>query len=690
MKLLAFGIFALYANILFSQNTIDPSTVTIIRDSYGVPHIHAPTDAGVAYGLAYAHAEDDFFTLQEMLLAASNRLAENTGKAGAGLDFVAQFLDVKNTVDKQYDTDFRADFKAILSAYTQALNKYAATHPKEVRVKGFFPIHEKQLVAAQMLANCLVCGIDKSLKEIVGNRVDLPKSDATRGSNAYAINAKRTIDNKPYFCSNTHMPLEGSFGWYEAHLTSDEGLNIAGALFPLSPVILLGANENIAWTHTINKTDLVDVYQLEINPDNPDQYKLDDKWVDLEKTKAHFNVKIPTGIKLGVNKHFYKTKFGSAFRNKQGVFAVRLGAMFRINALQQWYDMNKAKNYTQFRHILDEQSLARMNIVYADKKDTIYYIDNGLFPIRKEGYNWLNTVKGTKSDQIWNTYYPIKDLPQILQPQSGYVFNTNNTPFDASGKEDNVKRELFPKNMGLYPYDNNRSKTFQALMQSNNKFTYAQFKELKYSTALPQGQLYFDVDINAVLNLDPEKYPDIKDQIMQIKTWNRESDTANTDAALMMIIARFLIDKTHVHYDSRKEEIKLKEEYVVEAFGHAKKFLQKYHHTTKVPLGNVQRHIRGNVSIASDGQVDVLRAATALPYKKGVYRIFHGDSYLLFVKFTDGLPELESISPYGASNHKDSKHYTDQMRLYTTHKTKKIYLDKNKVLQDVESKYSPK
>ncbi|WP_448980029.1 penicillin acylase family protein, partial [Klebsiella pneumoniae] len=114
----------------------------------------------------------------------------------------------------------------------------------------------------------------------------------TAGSNAFAFNSAKTTDGDVYLDINAHQPLEGPVAFYEAHLCSEEGWNILGANFPGAPSILHGVNENLGWAHTVNNPDKLDVYQLEINPNNKLQYKFDGNWETLEEKSAPLKVKI--------------------------------------------------------------------------------------------------------------------------------------------------------------------------------------------------------------------------------------------------------------------------------------------------------------------------------------------------------------------------------------------------------------
>ena len=150
--------------------------------------------------------------------------------------------------------------------------------------------------------------------------------------------------------------------------------------------------------------------------------------------------------------------YGPTLITEKGTFSIRMPAQMDVRGLEQWYRMNKAKNYTEFRAALEMMAIPGYNLVYADRYDTIFYISNGKIPVRKEGYNWKGTLPGNTKATLWNTLHPLSDLPQVLQPQSGFVYNTNHSPFHSTAGNDNPVNH-FP-NMGYETLENNRSQRF--------------------------------------------------------------------------------------------------------------------------------------------------------------------------------------------------------------------------------------
>ncbi len=151
---------------LHASAQINPDNITIARDSFGVPHIFAPTDPETAYGLAWAHAEDDFGTLQLVVLSGQARLGKVLGRKGAEADYVVNLLRCRQLVDEQWNT-LSPDFVALVKGYVAGLNAYAKAHPGEVKYKKTFPFSEKEYMTAVIFSIAIFCGVDNVLPQIL-------------------------------------------------------------------------------------------------------------------------------------------------------------------------------------------------------------------------------------------------------------------------------------------------------------------------------------------------------------------------------------------------------------------------------------------------------------------------------------------------------------------------------------------
>jgi len=672
---------ACLAICLESQAQIDPAKIDIIRDKYGVPHIFGKTDPEVAYGLAWAHAEDDFETIQQSLMAGKAMLAQYQGKKGASIDYIVHLLRIPELVVERYETDLAPDFKKLLEGYSAGLNAYAAKHPKEVLLKKIFPVTPKDMVQYSVLQLCVLSGADKALAAIFGGTVPLLENYKTQGSNAFAFNSNKTSDGQVYLNINAHQPLEGPVAFYEAHLSSEEGWNILGANFPGAPSILHGVNEHLGWAHTVNDPDKLDVYQLEINQDKKTQYKFDGKWETLEEKVAPLKVKI-AGLKINIKKKAYWSKYGPTIITDRGTFSIRMPAQMDIRGLEQWYRFNKAKNFTEFKAAVNMKAIPGYNIVYADKYDTIYYISNGRIPVRDKNYNWKTTLPGNTSATLWNQLHPIEALPQVLQPKSGFVYNTNHSPFHSTeGTENPIVRDI---TMGYETLENNRSKRFEEMLKPLNKVNYEDFKRIKFSRQFPSN-FYFPYTIDTLFMLDESKYTDIADLISNLKSWDKIANAESIGAGTFFMV-------THTVYDNRAIYLKQKtitHNQAVEILRAAKTKMLTNFNRTNLQLGDIQKLVRGNMVLPLPGLPDVLAPMYSIPYKDGMYKGNQGDAYIELVRFTKDGPIIESLNVYGASARKNSPHYTDQMDMYVKQQTKTMTLNKATVYQQAVKKYNP-
>ena len=683
--------FLLIPSPLLSQ--INPENITIARDKYGVPHIFTKTDAELAYGLAWAHSEDDFKTIQQSYLAGNALLSKHIGLKGAGADFLTQFIGSDQIVEENYEDKISQEYKEILEGYSQGINSYANEYPEKVLHPDLFPVTPKKMLKYAQLQLFISSEGAYWTNKIVDNDLNYKAIDQSnnlyskqeKGSNTFGFNSKKTKDGNTYLAINTHQPLDGPVSWYEAHLQSDEGTNILGGLFAGSPNVLIGVNENIGWCHTVNKPDKTDVFALEMDPKNKYKYIVDGKYYNLEKYKAEIRVKI-LGIPFKIKKRYYKSIYGPTLKNKSGYFSIRTSSLNEIRALEQWWKMGKSKNFSEFYLALKMKAVPGYNIGYADKNDTIFYISNGLIPKRAEGYDWKNVVPGNTKKTLWTSTYDIEELPQVLQPESGYFYNTNHSPFLSTTIEENPIKDNFSQDMGFETFDNNRSTRLKYLIDQKIKLDYEDFKEIKYDNKLPTPLVYSWMDINALFDIKADNYPEIRNILIDIQKWDRKADV-NSFGAGAYAILYFKLGK---YYNRLPEPKIFPKTFLIKALKETKEHMIKYFGKEKVQLGEFQKLVRGDKEIPIYGLRDVLTTMKSIPYKEGMSQVIAGESYIELVKFTPEGPEIESIISYGSSNNPKSKHYSDQMDKYASFKTKKMTLDKKTILSNAIKIYKPR
>jgi acyl-homoserine-lactone acylase len=665
---------------------IHTQNITIARDSYGVPHIFAPTDPEVAYGLAWAHAQDDFTTIQTLLLTGKGKLATYLGKKGAPIDFVVGLLNTRSIVDAQI-AQMDPKFIALVKGYLMGLEAYAKAHPNEVLNKHVFPISVEEYLSSTVFSVAVFCGVDKALPKILNGTIPHLEGFTGEGSNAFAIHSSKSSTGENMLVINAHQPIEGATAFYEAHLQSEEGWNILGGLFPGAPLIFHGVTPTLAWAHTVNFQDKIDVYQLQTDKAHPNQYKVDGEWLALEKRKVKLNIK---GIPFPIYKTVYNSIYGPTVATPKGTFfSMRLPSLMDAGALQQWYAMNRSTNFTQFKQALNQNHLAMFNIMYADNKDTIFYISNGKMPYRNPdtAYHWNSTVPGNTRATLWTKFKPLNELPQYVNPSSGYLFNTNHSPFLATAEKDNLNPANFDPNDGYELYHDNRSRRAKDLIDPLDKISYEDLKRIKFDRSLPTKILFpYGFNADSMFLVNESEHPQLASVISALKSWDHNA-AVDSKGALIYNLAYYYVPKI---MDGRKND-KLTIKEAVDVYQYVYDFLIKNYGHTNLTLGDVQKLVRGDGNWPQGGMPDVLAAVMSEPFGAGKRKMNSGDAYIGFVRFpkNGGLPLIETVNTFGASMHKESPHFADQRAMYQAQQVKRMTLDKNEVLKNAVSTYHP-
>lgn len=670
----------LFLNTLSGQ--IDPSKITIVRDSFGIPHIFAKTDPEVSYGLAWAYCEDQFASLQMVALPAKKAMGRAFGKNAVAADYAFDFFQCKEVTEAKWNS-LSPEFTKLITGYVQGVNDYAEAHPEEVLVKKVFPITVKEYIASSVLALTKFNGGDQALQQIFNNQVKWLIDYDKMGSNGVAVHPSRTTEGVAYLAINAHQPNEGPEAFYEAHVQSEEGWNALGGLLAGGPCILHGVNEHYGWAHTVNLCDRMDIFQLEMHPKKKYYYKYDGNWEKLQIKKVPLRVK---GMPIPISKKVFSSKYGPTLINEQGAFSVRLGANQEIRALDQWYQMNKGKNYSDFYKALSVQGLSMFNIVYADRYDTIFYVNNALMPVRKvdANLNWQETLPGNTSTTLWTTFRPLQALPQYVNPASGFLFNTNHSPFSATASADNLKVTQFSPADGWETMENNRSIRFRQRFESMPKIDFQTFKDIKFDRQYPE-KLTFMYQLDSLFYLENGDDNQMNTLLNILKSWDYKGTAESKGAAAFMLVYEYLAKalRGQAARPITKEE-------GIQALAYAKKYMLDNFGKIDLSLGDIQKLVRGKDEFPVGGLPDLLAPQWSRPYEGGKRKIVGGDAYVMLVKFPKNeLPIIETVNTYGASSHPDSPHFADQVPLFLAQKTKPMYLDKQKVMAQAERIYSP-
>ena len=680
----------------------------INRDKFGVPHVYGAKDKDAAFAFALAQAEDDLehvemmikmsrgelsnFTINSNSIAALYTLITGKGDIlenleaieGVELDFLFKFFNVKETVRQKID-EIPDETIEYIKGYADGLNFYAAKNPNLVD-QSLYPATVRDLVAGMTFRMPLFYGIDHSISELISLMDDEVKEVVKvknalsnnhvvasinsyfkpSGSNAFAVAKSRSQDNETLLVINSHQPLTGPVAWYEIHLKSDEGLNIMGGTFPGSPFIHVGFNENLGWGATVNQPDLADIYKLDLNPRDNNQYLLDGKWENFKEINQNFKVKLfgPFSINYPIPMHY--SKHGPVLKDNNKAYALRFVGMHDVNHSTAWLKMNKSKNLSQWLEALKMQEIASLNLVYADKEDNIYFVHNVKSPIRNSNYDWKKVLPGNDSSLIWTEFHPFENIPQILNPSSGYIFSTNQNPFFVTANEDNLLPENYNPTMGFQTRTTNRAYRAYELLDKDTSISFDEISQYKHDNKFSYNSRQYRF-MSEIFN---HKFSDTKLINAQefLTEWNLGTDSNNLHAAFGVCILspEWLAEITR---EPQPDPILTFTNCVDEFY--------KNFGTLSIKWSEVNFLERGSKLVHIQGGPDVLRAIYAPRSEDGILKAVAGDGLYIHLKWDSNKKQIsKSIHQFGsATMNINSPHYDDQINLFANEELKNTFFN---------------
>ena len=665
-------------------------TVTIYRDTYGVPHVYAKTDAGAVFGLVYAMAEDNFWQLETDYIGLIGRRAEVDGMPGVMQDLLVRAWEVEKGAKQQYE-QASPQLRMLCDSFAAGLNYYLANHPEVhprllTHFEPWFALAEEHhgpagtgITPAERTAAFPALG---SAPVTGGMGMDF-----NEGSNMWAVAPGRSADGHALLLINPHVQFFGGGQRYEAHLHSGQGLDVSGFAMLGSPYIWSGHNRYLGWSHTNNYAQTADVYLETFDvPGDPLTYRYAGghrravEWTDTIRVKTDSGTENRTVT-------FRKTHHGPILGVRNGqALAVRAAAVDGGRMEESWI-VDKARNLREFQAALARRAYTGSNTIYADVKGNIYYLHGNAVPKRSTRFDWSKPVDGSDPETEWQGLHTIDELPHVLNPKSGWVQNCNSTPFLTSGGGDNPIRENYPAYMAPEP-DTPRSQRSRAILDGTGRFTFAEWTKLGLDTKVGIASARIAELKAAMKDVAPERSAKLADLMTVLDQWDQVG--RNDSVATTLFV--------------RTEEARRANLGPVAALEKVKSDLEGAWGTWRVPWGDVNRlervHTSGRMEPFSDekpslpvpgaptftGTIFTFGTRSAAGQKRQYGYV--GDTYIAVVDFGKK-PVAKSLLVFGQNADPSSPHFFDQGKLYSAQQFKPAWFTLGEIKKHTEKKYRP-
>ncbi|MEX0706595.1 MAG: acylase [Woeseia sp.] len=688
--------------------------VTIIRDDFGVPHVYGKTDADAVFGMLYAQAEDDFPRIERNYIWATGRLAEIEGEEALYSDLRARLYMTVDEARAAYES--APDWlKALCDAWADGLNYYLATHPDVepqllTRFEPWMPMFFSEGSIGGDIEQIPLEGIEAFYGD--GRALDGISNDTQAstnrfsepaGSNGIAISGERTRSGNALLLINPHTSF---YFRPEMHVVSEEGLNAYGAVTWGQFFIYQGFNEKTGWMHTSTYLDFMDEFIEDVSTvDGELMYRYGGELRPVEVSDV--TLKYRHGDSMSERTFtMYHTHHGPiTHRLGDDWVATRIN-WDPVNALRQSFVRTKLDNYEQFRDMMSIRTNSSNNTVFADHEGNIAYFHGNFVPKRDTAFDYSMPVDGSNPATDWQGLHTVDESITILNPSTGWIQNSNSTPFTAAGP-DSPEPGNYPAYMA--PDDENfRAVHSLRLLPDANDVTLDSLIDLAYDPQLP-GFEQLIAGLVAAYDEAGQAMPELAAPIDVLRDWDM---TVSKDSVAMSLAHFYgmryadaaanpdsLSDMELINYLGSETPVEER----LQVFRDTVAMLDEDFGTWNTPWGEINRFQRltGAIDLPFDDDQPSLAvglasgrwgalAAYGARRTDGTKRIYgyRGNSFVAVVEFGDKV-RAKSLLAGGQSNDPSSPHFDDQAEMYVNAEFKDVAYYRDDVERRAERTYKP-
>ncbi|MFJ2692868.1 acylase [Pseudomonas sp. NPDC087336] len=464
----------------------EQASADIRRTSFGVPHIRAENERGLGYGIGYAYAQDNLCLLANEIVTVNGQRSRFFGpdpftvdeRENRVSDLFFTWLNTPQAIDAFWQAQ-TPEVRQLMEGYVAGYNRFLSERRaqglpqqcqgdwvREISATDLVKLTRRLLVEggvgqfAEALAGATppaaVAGKDGKRTAFQVADMRMQRFALDRGSNAVAVGSERSFNGRGMLLANPHFPWVGGMRFYQMHLTIPGKLNVMGAALPGLPLINIGFNQHLAWTHTVDSSKHFTLYRLQLDPKDPTRYLLDGKSLPMHKQTLTVDLKQPDGSVKAVSHVVYSSQFGPIVQwpgkldwDNQFAYSLRDANLDNDRVLQQWYAMNRAGSLKEFQASVHQiQGIPWVNTLAADDQGQTLYMNLSVVPnVSREklaqcsdpriGLQMI-VLDGSNSACAWDIdpqaaqkgIYAADTLPQLLRKD--FVQHSNDSAWMAN------------------------------------------------------------------------------------------------------------------------------------------------------------------------------------------------------------------------------------------------------------------
>jgi acyl-homoserine lactone acylase PvdQ len=686
--------------------------VTIVRDDWGIAHVHGRTDADAVFGMIYAQAEDDFNRIEVNYLTSLGRMAEAEGASAVWQDLRMKLFINPDSMRLLYRRS-PAWLQGLMTAWADGLNYYLATHPA---------VHPRVLRRFEpwMALSFSEGSIGGDIERV--NLAELQKfygsGPATvtetydggdgepRGSNGIAIAPSNTTSHHALLLINPHTSF---FFRSELQMTSDEGLDAYGAVTWGQFFVYQGFNRRVGWMHTSSGADAIDEYLETVTRKNGRYYyRYGGREIPVTTTRITVPWRTDSGLARRTFTAFY-TRHGPVIRSAGDRWVSIALMQAPVKALTQSYTRTRARNYAEFRRSMDLHTNSSNNTIYADADGTIAYFHANFIPRRDTSFDWTRPVDGSNPATDWHGVLSVEETPGLRNPASGWLYNSNDWPWAAAGPS-SPRRADYPAYVETGT-GSARGRHAVRVLEGRKDFTLEGLRAAAFDSYLT----WFEQPLPALLAAwdslpaaDARKAR-LAEQVAALRAWDRRWSAASVPTSLAVFWGTAA--QRAAFAEAREARLSTEDylgtrapgELLLAALDSASARLTADFGTWRTPWGEINRFQRLTGDIVqpfSDQGPSIpvpftsatwgsLASFGARPYP-GTKKWYgtSGNSFVAVVEFGDSV-RARAVTAGGESGDPASPHFNDEAARYASGDLREVYFYPSQLTGHTERTYRP-